>query len=98
MATDDEVLALLDNDIQDAFMAFRSEPGAETWTPLSALYIGSLTVFDGVQMLDPAFENPYPLDAADVAEGAFYQWPAIPQGDLVLKAILRLCQERKSRG
>jgi hypothetical protein len=94
MATNDEDLSIFESPIREAFVTFRAHPNAQTWTPLSQMYIGLLTVLDGVQALDPTFANPYPLEAADVADGAFYQWPAIPQPNQVLRAMLDLCERR----
>jgi hypothetical protein len=98
MASDDEVLAPLHAELREAFIVFRSDPNGETWTLLSDMYVGQLTVFDGVQKLDPSFDYPYPMDAADIAEDKLIQWPTIPHPDLVLQAILVLCDDRHSHG
>jgi hypothetical protein len=88
----EEQLATLSPDLQAAYAAYRTAPSAETWTPLSQMYIGPLQVFDGVKSVDPAFPDPYPLAAADTAESNadFYQWPSLPSPDVVLNAMYTL--------
>jgi NAD(P)-dependent dehydrogenase (short-subunit alcohol dehydrogenase family) len=88
VSTDFPPTASLDPDLQAALEAYRLDATSENWTRLSQMYCGLMQVFDAVKLADPAFPDPYPLAAADLAGDDFFQWPALPAYETVVEAVV----------
>jgi hypothetical protein len=86
--TDEDDLASLAPDVRDALTAYRETRSAETWTTLSQMYAGLIQVFDAVKAYAPDFPDAYPLAAADISD-TFYEWPQLPDPEMVVKAVLQ---------
>jgi hypothetical protein len=87
-ASEDGPAPPLDADLREAFDAYRSDSNTANWNRLSQLYVGEIQVIDALQTLDPAFPDPYPLAAADLAGPDFLEWPVLPDPGTVLTAVL----------
>ncbi len=76
-------------ELQTALDAYRNERTAATWTVLSQLAVGEVTVFDAIKALKPDFPDPLPLPVDGLIEDdtQFYQWPVLPDPDEVERAI-----------
>src|ERR1700731_3528159 len=87
LISESEELAMLDPELRDALAAYRAKRDNATWTALAEMYCGLMQVVDAVKVADPAFPDPYPLAAADLAPSSddFFQWPVLPDYDLVLR-------------
>jgi hypothetical protein len=85
---DDPLLAGASADVREAFRSYRDQPDEVTWSRLSQLFIGQQQVVDAVKALDPTFQDPYPLAAADLVDlPDGLQWPTLPEVSVVLRAI-----------
>jgi hypothetical protein len=92
---DDALLAGASPDVREAFCSYRDKPDAVTWSRLSQLVVGEQLVVDAVKALDPAFQDAYPLAAADLVElPEGLQWPALPEVSVVLRAISGALRDR----
>jgi hypothetical protein len=82
-------MSTLPAELQTVLDAYRNEPTAATWTALSQLSVGDLSVFDAVKALRPDFPDPLPLPVDGLIEddAQFYQWPVLPDPDEVERAI-----------
>jgi hypothetical protein len=82
--------APLSPEIHAAFDRYQSEKTASAWTALSQLWVrDDVDVLDAVQMLDPEFPDPLPLNADGVIEDEedLYQWSRLPDPAEVYRAI-----------
>jgi hypothetical protein len=82
-------MSALPAELQAVLAAYRNERTAATWTALSQLAIGDITVLDAVKALKPDFPDPFPLPVDGLIEDVaqFYQWPVLPDPDEVEQAI-----------
>ena len=87
-AFEDDASAPLDAELRSALDAYRDDCNATNWSRLSQLYVGQVQVLDALKALDPAFPDPYPLAAADLAGPDFLEWPTLPDPGTVRKAVL----------
>jgi hypothetical protein len=88
---------VLPEDLRAALEAYRNDPSPASWTPLSQLWVrDDVDVLDALQSLKPDFPDPLPVPVEGLIEenSGFYQWPALPDPDDVLEAVVSVLQQR----